>query len=381
MKRWLLLMGILIGLSLQIKAQWEIGVKNQLSPQANTQLFLKYSASSRTEKSFLVEIRFRPKGEMRDFLKKEKTLKTNRTQMFSLPFLLPEGEYEVSVDIRDNILNTVETLAPEDYYQVNPQRDIFTSDIFLSYSNDPENAFKEPLLTPILLPEKKKVFYFMEIYAPGYEVLTIRAVLFRETAGEVKQGTAAYSSIQQTKRVSYIYEEGKTVFEDTLSLDGLEAGEYLIDVRVYDDDVRLNNEVTRVILGGDIKNRIFADLDASIRMMEYTAPLETLEKLLFTPDSTVKKTEFLRAWEKLYNKESENRMEAYYKKVYEANNRFEEDQLGWQTDRGRIFIQYGEPARMEEVTIRGDAYQRWLYPKWSLSFLFEKRNQRYTLVE
>ena len=75
-------------------------------------------------------------------------------------------------------------------------------------------------------------------------------------------------------------------------------------------------------------------------------------------------------------------MEIYFNKIYVANERYEEDRPGWETDRGKIYVQYGEPGQEKTgLEIRGKTYRRWTYPEWSLTFLFEKRNQRYVLVE
>ena len=115
-------------------------------------------------------------------------------------------------------------------------------------------------------------------------------------------------------------------------------------------------------------------------MMEYVLPVEMLDTLLTYPDTDVKRDAFLKVWQDLYGVDSEEQMESYFNKIFEANQRYQENQVGWRTDRGQTFIKYGEPEE-EKIEIRGKEYLRWRYAQWSLAFLFEKRNQAYILVE
>ena len=176
--------------------------------------------------------------------------------------------------------------------------------------------------------------------------------------------------------------DNKISFSAPLNLIDLQPGEYLLSIEIYDDATRLARENTTFIIGGDIKQRILHDdsLDNSIRMMEYVLPVEMLDTLLTYPDTDVKRDAFLKVWQDLYGVDSEEQMESYFNKIFEANQRYKENQIGWRTDRGQTFIKYGEPEE-ENIEIRGKEYLRWRYAQWSLSFLFEKRNQAYILVE
>ena len=56
------------------RAGWEFAVKQSLEEGVNTHLYLKYIALSNRSKRFVADIRFRPKGSHRDFLRKEEKL-------------------------------------------------------------------------------------------------------------------------------------------------------------------------------------------------------------------------------------------------------------------------------------------------------------------
>ena len=365
----------------ELQAQWKLSVKNKFEDPFNAFLFLEYSAPTDRDKNFLVEVRFRLKDTRHTYLKKEFTLATNRSQIFAIGLKLLEGDYEVDAFIHDTDLDNFASLKLDKPFSVNSVKPIRVSDIFLKYDGNSKDPFSSPILDKILDTDNQKLYYFMELKAPDYEALTVRAVLYKKDQSNLASRTEAYSSVTQTQRILYVNKDTSMIFKDSLRLNALTEGEYLLDVRIYDDGLPLKTEDIRFEVGGDIKRKIFSDLNNSIRMMEYTMPIEELDRVLRIPiESEVKEDEFIELWEKLYGEDYEEEMEAYYHKVFEANDRYSDVDEGWRTDRGKIFIQYGEP-KTKDLTIKGKDYQKWIYGKWSLVFLFEKRNKRYLLVE
>ncbi|TAE62016.1 MAG: GWxTD domain-containing protein, partial [Bacteroidetes bacterium] len=340
-----------------------------------------YTAPTSSDKEFVADISFRPSGENRTYLRRESILRSSSSAIFFQDFRLPEGEYEVDVDIFDRTLNTHSTLVLPGVYRVKALRPVRTSDILLSREKSAQGALSRPIITPSLTRDDNTLHYYMDIQAPGFEVLTVRAILYKEKEADrqVRETTSAYLSLYQSNRV--LYPARQPTFHDSLFLSKLEEGEYMIQVLVYEDDELLTEEKTWFEVGGDIRKRIFEDIDKSIRMMEYISPAAKLEALLQQPDPQVKKTEFLKTWENLYRFDPEANMEAYYRRVYTADTRYREGNTpGWQTARGKIYIQYGEP-REKALSIDGGDYLRWTYVRWDLSFLFRERNQHYELVE
>ena len=365
-----------------LPAQWSLMVKGSLAPEGNSRAFLAYEAPLVKSKHFLATLVFRPKGTYRTFLADEQRLNPDSSEVFVLDYELPPGEYEVEVDIQDLDLNSYQTVKLDQPYVLLSPGDVRLSDLYLCEAFVPERVFERPIMRPSLEIGTGALYYFLHLLAPGYQSLTVRAVLYRETGQQPQAGTYAYSSLQQTNEVITVQPGNQpTLFSGQLELTSLQAGEYLIDVLVYDKSSRVGRVRTRFELGGEIRRRILADLNTSIRMMEYALPLGKLEELLQYPDEAVKEEAFLKAWEALYPREAEEQMEAYFRKIYEANERYTEGKLpGWRTDRGRIFIQYGE-GREKALTLNGQDFIRWTYARWSLSFLFEQRNQGYVLVE
>lgn len=378
--RYVWLLGCL-GWPLLTAAQWNLAVKNLRRPGTNVRLFVGYEGLSDAPKAFELLATFRPAEESRVVLAKERVMRLASGDIYALDLKLPPGRYVVEVEIEDRKANSYYSLQLPEPFRVHADREVSLSDIFLAPDRQWEAPFARPLLQATVPFDRERLYYCMELQAQGYEVLTVRAVLYQESQPQAGTLTTAYQSLQQTNRVTYFAGSQSQVFRDTLDLASLPGGEYMIQVLVYDDDAFLVDEKTWFVKGGDIKQRIFTNLDRSIRMMRYLVPEIKLRTLLETRDQPVKRVEFLKIWERLYGEAAEHEMEAYFEKVYATIDRYSEPNTpGWLTDRGRIFIQYGEP-RVRALDIDGQAYVRWTYARWALSFLFEKRNQSYFLVE
>lgn len=375
------LLGILLVFGVQsASARWYMSVKNYLQPHSNVRLFLGYQTLGESEKEFEVRIDFRVAGQPQVFLHKELRISMQGSDTIFVNLSLPPGTYEVDAEVKDQRLNFYEYLQLESPLRIRIPGSIRISSIYLTPEGQDRSTFERPMLEPKLSFDQSTLRYSMQIASTYYDVLSVRAVLYEEVEEVPAGGPTAYTSLQQANRVVNLSGGGPVVFSDTLNLVDLPGGEYMIQVLVYQGDEFKLDEKIWFVKGGDIKQRIFSDLDNSIRMMRYLVPSGRLEDILQAEDSVVKQSEFLKIWEQLYGAESETEMENYFFKVYQAIDLFTEGETpGWLTDRGRVFIEYG-PARISEVEIRGSLYERWIYPRWALSFLFQPNEQEYTLV-
>jgi len=202
--------------------------------------------------------------------------------------------------------------------------------------------------------------------------------LYKEKTTEQRSGAAAYESLQQNNRVVTLT-GNRAIVMDSLSLLQLREGEYMIHVLVYANDELVADEQTWFQLGGSIRQQVLDDLDQGISMMRYVVPQAVIDTIRSYPDRARRQDKFLAAWARLYPLDTDVQLEAYYARVFEANRRYGGSRPGWETDRGRIYIQYGEP-RVYETSSGGKSYLRWTYARWSLSFLFEARDGDWILV-
>ncbi|WNJ18080.1 GWxTD domain-containing protein [Pontibacter sp. G13] len=387
------ILGSLLMMSIpqSLRADWVMDVRNYSLGENNVYIFLSYDGEVALPKTFQATLVFKqPVGpsvratRYRTYLQKEMTLSTEGSGFFQLGFILPEGEYKVEVELMDVATGKMELLEQGKTFTVDQSREVKTSDIFLSFHGNAKQAFKEPILVSQLPQSDQVLSMYLRIKAPSYDQLTIRATLgIRQDDGaEIQSETVeVFESIHQRNRVVKLQPKAWVVFQDSIDLKGLERGDYLIKILLYNDDNVVAVKESRFRIGGRVQTRIFRDLDTSIRMMQYVAPADELEQILQLGDSMVKRMEFVRAWEKLFRDDPTSQMESYYEKVFEADARFAEKRTpGWLTDRGKVFIQFGEP-RIRSVEIEGKTFERWTYVQWSLSFLFENRNHEYVLVE
>ncbi|RMG54357.1 MAG: GWxTD domain-containing protein [Bacteroidetes bacterium] len=374
---------LLWGGGAELHAQWQMDMKNRLGTGGtNAQLLLAYEAPTEAWRQFEVKVNLRREGEVQVFISKEMILEAYGSEVFIIGYQLPAGAYDIDASIYDPDLDRYYTLERSEPFYLNRRREILLSDIFLSAQAIPDTAFRWPLVGPPSSHGLETLYYYQEIYAPEYDQLSLRAVLYQEKTGKTQGSTAAYVSLQQRNLVLYPRGRQRVIFGDTLHLGQLEPGQYMVQILVYDDDYRLGDEQIRFEVKSDIQTRIYADLETSIKMMKYLLQPEALIRLLdVSGDETVQAEEFRNTWRSLYRDRYQEEMEAYYRKVYEAAERFPEGDIpGWDTDRGSVFVQYGEP-REKVIERGGKTWLRWTYARWSLSFLFEQRNQGYFLVE
>ena len=127
------------------------------------------------------------------------------------------------------------------------------SDIYLSYVDDPQTAFYEPLISPAIEPDKEILFYYLKLRPLiNYKLLSVRTYLFIEKDSDKKEKGLVqnYESLYQTNRVLNLESDNKISFSAPLNLVDLLPGEYLLSIEIYDDATRLARENTTFIIGG-----------------------------------------------------------------------------------------------------------------------------------
>lgn len=76
--------------------------------------------------------------------------------------------------------------------------------------------------------------------------------------------------------------------------------------------------------------------------------------------------------------------EAYFKKIEYCESHFSGGDLGYRSDRAKVYMKYGEPEEIENHPFEPgrNAYQIWYYYRWGKRFVFEDRSGvgRYILV-
>lgn len=370
-------------------AEWQAVLKNVSQGPNNTIVYLQYTPEDQTNRQeddvqvkmtrpHIIEINFRRKGTFPVVLSKEEFIELKEADVFPIGLYVKPGMYEVSINITDRLSDKHTAMQLEYRCQVFPNQ-LSVSDIFLSYQYASSISEMHPILDLNLAPNTQKIHFLSEIYAPFVRQLSVRAILYQEVDSLNSSSVSIWLDIRKITRVLKT-ETSKTVFGDVLNISGLKEGRYMLQIHIYDQDSLVLKPSTEFVIEGGIRQKIFDDLETSISMMRYILPSAEINRLESISSNSLRETEFKQAWVKLYGEAADSRMKAYYKRIYAINERLEKDGENWESDRGRIYLQYGEPV-YNDLSINGKEYVRWTYVKWDLSFLFEKRNQSYILVE
>jgi GWxTD domain-containing protein len=174
-----------------------------------------------------------------------------------------------------------------------------------------------------------------------------------------------------------------------LNAEDLWQGTYSVDVYLYS-----NPADTSLLTSSDLRKHALAWSTRTIRINELRGiPIsnlsvdEAIEQLMYIAvggaydslsraDTRAEKRKAITAFWKQMNPNPDNSynrpMQVFYRRVEYANKNFREGQAGWRTDRGRIYIQFGEPT-----SIRNSSYEAgrrptevWEYYDLGYQFIF-----------
>ncbi|MDB4285672.1 GWxTD domain-containing protein [bacterium] len=366
-----------LGTFLKVNAQWEAAVKYIFQPDYNTVVYLQPTSetSDKIERSpTMIEVGIRKKGNNRTFHQKSYSLLPGTNPIPPIRFNLPKGDYLIDIDLSQGVFAHIQL----GYTCAGKPGEVAASDLLLSYA-----PIRNPnKLAPILsssLDKKETAFFFIEIYSSTYKKLTARAVLYKENKGKRGSLSTTYQSLQQINRILTL-SRGKVFFTDKYELGALDEGVYLIEILIYENDRQIEEKSTQFVIEWKGKSTILNEINTSIRMTKYLLGESDIEAMMALPSIDSKKLAFLEHWQRMYPSETDVQMVAYFKKIQQANKRFTTGMPGWMTDRGKTFVLYGEPV-VNTINKAEKTIEKWTYPEWNLSFLFEKRNQVFYLTE
>jgi GWxTD domain-containing protein len=305
-------------------------------------------------------------------------------------FVVPDGHYSVAVDVTDSASGkmhraSVDVPALEDVSRL--------SDLYLTgearrataegAALGPGEIQKGSFLlsantTPVLTPRQPELFYYLELY-PGQDASVELHV--RVLSGD---GTAITKVAPQQLEVG----AAGGVAARSLSLAGLPEGAYALEVVARFPDREVVRKASFSMAGFETEAEIaraatpesaidpFALLTES-QLDSLYGPLvyiqEADERRVYENLSIQGKRSYLRTfWEKRDptpgTPVNETR-EMYYRLFAEASRRYREGGAagvpGWRTDRGRIFLKYGEAGETLRRPQAGSTrpYEVWKYTR------------------
>jgi len=116
------------------------------------------------------------------------------------------------------------------------------------------------------------------------------------------------------------------------------------------------------------------DLDVAIDELMYVASKDEMDSLRSVAGEQ-KREAFLSFWKKRDpTKETDvnELMQEYYQRIDFANKNFSHYVDGWKTDRGNVYVVFGEPSNIERHPLDIDAkpYEVWTYYDQNRTFVF-----------
>ena len=314
-------------------------------------------------------------------------LQVGRPKLFTFPFQIPSGNYEVDIDILDaeGLNSTTQQMTYQSRFE---KGQLSISDIFLAPrpSTDFENL--SPILAqiPTFSEGEDSIFFYLEVYTPSLPKVPVEATLLAEKSHQQPQ-TDLYVSLQNASQSINIV-NGKAVFSGGFDISDLVRGQYRILIRAS-GAIPVENTINFVIKDA-IQERIRKNLPNTIAQMAYILPSKRVEEMLLIQPEYQWDT-LISVWENLYPPtdklpfHTENSMESYFRRIFTFQDSLAYPGENWQSDRAKIFLFYGVPDggwnQVKKFTQKDKAFEQWTYQAENLIFTFEKQNNRYLLVE
>jgi GWxTD domain-containing protein len=309
-------------------------------------------------------------------------------------FAVPAGRYQVEVAVTDSASGRVERGTVTVLGFAQPP---LASDLLLTTAIRPAGDSAAPaggefsrggfFITaqpvPVLTPSQAQLFYYVELY-PGRDVDA--TVVARVLATDGRQLIAT-----KGEQVSL---SAAGVAASGLALTGLPPGDYRLELAVTFPDTTVVRSAPFVMAGfqteAAIASAVGRSTDVFAQLTE--AQLDTLYRpLIYLQDAGERgiyeglsvdgKRNYLRQFWKRRDPTPDTPgnelQDQFYRLIARANQLFREGGAaeipGWRTDRGRIYVKYGEPDEVLRRPQSGPTmpYEAWKYTRGKLrKFVF-----------
>lgn len=230
---------------------------------------------------------------------------------------------------------------------------------------------------------------FYEIYAQRPQRLRVHYEIRRQRAerrrpamlrrilglGE-KESEAPRGGIEISEEIDV--PAGRSPATLTVETERLEVGHYVLAVRLQDTAGRTlaSAEKPFAVRWMGLHDQI-ADLESAIDQLRYIAKEGELRAMREAPTPEERFRLFREFWDKrdpTPGTQRNERMEEYYYRVAYANRNYGRlgAESGWNTDRGEVYIRFGEPDFVERHSFDygSKPYQVWYYNRLGRRFIF-----------
>lgn len=308
----------------------------------------------------------------------------------ALALELPPGAYVLRLDLEDGVSNRTARLELEaevpDF-----TGELALSGLLLADRYDAATRTATPNVANVVPTEQAALAVVYEVYGRQPERLRVHYEVHREEGDQrrsllsrlLRRGTPdpeppVYASSDWLR-----LEQGRAREAVTVPTDRLPVGDYEIYVRLERPDGTVVAERAKPFSvrwsGLHLQIR---DLDTAIAQLRYIAKDRELRAIreASTPEARLRL--FQEFWDKRDPSPStrrNERMEEYYYRIAHANRRYGGGSAsGWSTDRGEVYVRFGEPDVVEDGTAGqgGRPHQIWHYNRIGRRFIFVDESGR-----
>lgn len=293
------------------------------------------------------------------------TIDSKAQRVHRFEFQLPPDDYLFQVRLLD--LNTKRSRSQERKKTVRAfERDkLELSDVLFIMDSDTAFISAENIIPSFRIPVQEKVFVYAEIIAPeNAKSLKIESTL-RQKGG--KEGFNFSQEIIPKNEITKVFLQ--------VNNESMVRGDNQLYLKVTSDgESKTVRKDLRFVAGGQSFDGL--PVDDMIGPLTYVTDSDDWKKLANASDAD-RDSVFKAFWDKRDPSPGspENEMfNEFYKRVEQANRNFGYSRKdGWKTDRGRAFITFGPPDRVERsspTTYSQGEYEVWYYEELREKFVF-----------
>jgi len=278
---------------------------------------------------------------------------------------IPPGEYRLTVSLTDQESKRQFTKKTKlNLKFANDKLNI--SDIILTNSTeliDDQNAPLYALVNGRLFDPDASLFCFLDLFrSESMDETNIEYSVFNGKGLEVFRDSTAI-----------IGGEKRTSFFLPVDLSNMTFGKYKLIVKARQMNRVVESEAKFKINYNGLPTSI-ENVDLAIRQLTIVAEKKDIERLEKLPIRD-KEKELVLYWDENFPSPGEavnGKMIEYYMRVANANIQFGNGSGGWKTDRGRVFVIYGNPTNIEKQSGVDNTvpYEIWNYSHLGKKFIF-----------
>ncbi len=290
----------------------------------------------------------------------------------SLP--LPNGEFEMKcklIDHNSNDASTIEAKIKSPIYH--RAADISDIQFVQDVSNvDPTSPFNKggiaavPCVERSVDGELQKLGFYTELYVADYVGKRVNLTT------SIK---SKHSEFDTEKSIPIDIDSAQIATTQFLDVSGLTPGEYELHVALDHEGKPLATRMARFLLKWSMASLLKNDFEYAVDQLKYVIGKDEKKALLAEPEST-RAFAFETWWrtkDPTANTVENEFREEYYRRIRYTNQYYSTvNREGWLTDRGSIYIRWGEPDQIDRYPFElgKKPYQIWYYYSQRRAFYF-----------